>query len=142
MPDSNTLTQKLVWRDDMSVGVEEIDDQHKTIFGIINKLIDNSGALVSSEIIDEVLYELREYAKNHFALEEKYMTDFSYAEREAHAKQHWDFSAKIAYFCFDVQDHKMDTPEEIFAYLHDWWYSHILDEDMKYVETFKAHGLS
>lgn len=133
---------KLEWHDGLSVGVTEIDNQHKVIFGIVNKLIDNEGVFVSSEIVADVLNELQEYSGNHFSLEEKYMEASNYEWREEHKKRHLEFRKKVVEFHFDVANFKHATPEQITKFLFDWWYNHILDEDQGYSEAFIAHGLS
>jgi hemerythrin len=128
--------EKLAWSDDLSVGVTRLDEQHKSIFEIINKLIDNDGLFVNSEIIADVLTELLEYSQVHFAQEEKYMDLKSYEFRTEHKKLHLDYRKKVVEFHLSVAAYKHDTPNEILRFLIDWWRNHILIEDKRYSKTF------
>ena len=132
---------KLVWHSGLSVGVNEIDNQHKIIFKLINKLMDNKGVFVGSEIISDTLQELREYTEYHFELEEKYMDASNYINSDEHKKRHREFRKKNVEFCFDAADHQHYVPEEIFLYLSEWWKNHIISEDTQYMETFAAHNI-
>lgn len=60
----------------MSAKIKEIDDQHKILIGLINLLHDAMLANRGSEIQKEIVTELAEYVRYHFATEEKYMRLF------------------------------------------------------------------
>jgi len=141
MPGEELMFEKLIWQDQMSVGITRIDDQHKTIIAAINKLIDNEGALVTSEIITEVLTELKEYANEHFTLEESYMLKANYPDRENHIKGHVAYRETVDGFFSDVEGGVYNTPDNIFLFLVDWWTDHILNEDIMYSESMLAAGL-
>lgn len=137
----NQKSEEFNWHDGLSVGVRELDEQHKHLFSIISKLAAKTDAIVSDEIVDEVLNEMREYADVHFALEESMMLRASYTETEEHRKRHFEFKQTMVRFCFDVASHKRDTPETIRSYLNEWWTKHIIEEDQAYSETLIKHGL-
>ena len=68
----------LQWTKALSVGISEIDDQHKELFGRINKMLN---IIVESSEIDEtgkVIDFLDEYVVSHFATEEGLMKRFDY----------------------------------------------------------------
>lgn len=96
--------------------------------------MDNKGVSVSSEVIGDVLQELRECTDQHFELEDK-------VYREEHKKRHREFRKRIVGLCFDVSDYQHEAPKEIFRDLSSWWEDHIPKEDQQYSETFTAYGL-
>ena len=72
----------------MSVGVEEIDSQHKELFKMINNLdaaIKNGKP--QKEIVRLIGF-LDDYVVEHFGTEERYMTDHDYADYPYHKKKH------------------------------------------------------
>ena len=65
--------KKLVeWRDDFSVGVQEIDEQHKNLFKILSELIEATGPGNQEEKIDTLLEDMVDYAEYHFTSEQAY----------------------------------------------------------------------
>ncbi len=76
------------WTEDLSVGVEEIDDQHKELFRRINALVDAIRRGECKDVIDGVLKFLEDYAVVHFAEEEAHMVRHRYPEYTLHKAQH------------------------------------------------------
>ncbi|NOX90816.1 MAG: hemerythrin family protein [Calditrichaeota bacterium] len=132
---------KISWKDEYSVGIKEIDAQHKKLINIMNRLIEMRNARVDSELISETLTEMTEYASKHFETEEKYMVEYDYPDYDAHKKVHKEFKKKTAFFCVDTMSHKETIPIEILTFLKDWWINHILKSDMKYKEFFREKGV-
>ena len=76
----SSLRPKLEWEEKYSVGVLEIDTQHKKLFATINELIDIIGGHFEQLAINKVVSELLDYKKFHFATEEKYFKEFDIYE--------------------------------------------------------------
>ncbi|HHY75901.1 MAG TPA: hemerythrin family protein [Firmicutes bacterium] len=86
----------LKWSDQLSIGVEEIDNQHKEL---INRCADLLSAMAKGKGKDEVagtLNFLTEYAVFHFNAEEKIMKDNAYPGFAHHKQQHEYFTGKVA----------------------------------------------
>lgn len=133
--------EKIIWGENFSVGVRDLDEQHKQIVIIVNTLIDMNNAEVSSEIISDTLTKMTRYAMDHFEKEEQYMLDYEYPEYPSQKKQHQEFKKKTVNFCMETMVHEVTVPKEIITYLKAWWTNHILKEDMKYKEFFNERGL-
>src|SRR5208337_311615 len=65
------------WKEDFSVKIKELDQQHKKLFDLINLLYDSYMRKENDEMLAQILADLKEYAFVHFKEEEKY---FSHAE--------------------------------------------------------------
>ncbi len=79
---------QLHWTQDFSVGVEEIDTQHKELFETINNL---DSAMRKGKAKDEtngLIAFLDKYIFFHFGTEEKYMTELGYQRYSQHKIQH------------------------------------------------------
>ncbi|QKQ25563.1 bacteriohemerythrin [Candidatus Reidiella endopervernicosa] len=78
----------ITWDDTYSVGIEEIDNQHKVLVGLINELDDALRVHSNREMVQGVIDQLIDYTKLHFAVEESIMRLFKYKEYEPHKAVH------------------------------------------------------
>jgi hemerythrin len=83
------------WTEDLSVGVTEIDNQHKELFRQINMLIEACHQGRGAQAVGEVLSFLDSYARLHFGTEEDYMQKYQFPGMESHRRQHQEFIANL-----------------------------------------------
>jgi hemerythrin-like metal-binding protein len=129
------------WDDKYSVGISIIDEEHKKLIGIMNKVValeQNSG---NPKEITEVLNEMNKYAYTHFAIEEAYMVKFNYPDYENHRKEHQAFSIETMAFFDKITDSNRQLICEILEHLKNWLVHHVQGTDRKYIDCFKKHGL-
>jgi len=131
---------EIIWDGKFSVGVTELDKQHKKLIKIINKLINITEKSVNPGNLADVLNEMTEYANYHFETEEKYMLDIDFNDYSNHKTQHVEFKKKTADFCFDAIKSKEKVPSEMLLYLKDWLTNHILKSDMQYKSYVNEQG--
>lgn len=129
--------EKIIWKDEYSVGHQELDNQHKELIVIINKLLENPDALITSQTISDVLSELTQYVDKHFEYEEQLMKDIDYPDCEAHRNQHIEYHEKIAEILMKAAFERLSAISELLHLLQHWWIDHILQEDMKYKPFLK-----
>lgn len=131
----------LRWSDRYSVGNNDIDNDHRRLFEIINMLQemqltgDNAGQFA------EVLSSLFDYSMYHFNREEEYMNQISYDEIEAHRNEHKKYIVKISTFNSDFFSVRRPDETDVIEFLTNWWTNHILKSDVKY-ELFKSQKKS
>lgn len=131
----------LRWSDRYSVGNNDIDNDHRRLFEIINMLQemqltgDNAGKFA------EVLSSLFDYSMYHFNREEEYMNQISYDEIEAHRNEHKKYIVKISTFNSDFFSVRRPDETDVIEFLTNWWTNHILKSDVKY-ELFKSQKKS
>jgi len=133
--------EKIVWNESYSVGVQKIDDQHKELIKMINRLIEAEEITVYSEVISDTLTKMTDYAEYHFKTEEKYMKEYNYPEYSKHKLQHTEFRKKTVAFCMDTTALSEGIPIEILSYLTNWLKNHILKSDMQYKPFFNQKVL-
>lgn len=71
----------ITWKEEYSMGVEHIDNQHKHLVEIANKayeVLKNDLYIDKFDKIVEILKELEDYTVYHFASEEEYMKQIGY----------------------------------------------------------------
>lgn len=120
------------WHPSYSVGVRQLDEQHQVILALINRLASAGRLDVHSEVISEVLEALTRYANDHFRSEEELLARHGYAGVGEQKEDHTQYRLKVARLCLDASRHKTSLPEELTAFLRDWWVRHILERDMKF----------
>ena len=76
------------WTNDLSVGLEEIDSQHRELFRRINNLVDAIRHGQCKYVIDGTIGFLEDYARTHFSEEETWMFQHHYSDYEMHRAQH------------------------------------------------------
>jgi len=79
------------WSQDLSVGVNEIDSQHKELFETVNNLIEAMAKAKGKEEIGKVISFLEKYVVTHFGTEERYMAKFNYPDYASHKEMHSQF---------------------------------------------------
>lgn len=81
----------IIWKEDLSIGVAEVDNQHKELIDRINGLFDACNNGKGKEEIVKVTGYLGEYVTVHFSAEEGLQKKYGYPEYEAHRKLHAQF---------------------------------------------------
>ena len=91
------MTNFVEWSNELSVGIEEIDEQHKVLVNLINRLFDETVVhqAGTSAVMEEILHELIEYTVIHFAVEESLFRIFHYPETETHTRHHDELKAQV-----------------------------------------------
>ncbi len=128
------------WSNGFSVGIQEIDEQHKELVDLLNKLhtaiIEHHGSETSRTILDE----LADYTKTHFSVEESLMRVSNYPEFDAHKQNHEELIGQVV----ALQD-KLDTGEakitfELLHFLKVWLTNHINEADKRFGGYFASVG--
>ena len=121
--------------DDCLIGVEEIDNEHRELFRIINEtqeLLDNQILDDKYDRIREMVERLGKYAEEHFRHEEEYMESIKHPELELQKRQHLFFCDKINGITtsFASEEEQQAVLEDLLKYLVTWLYRHIISSDL------------
>lgn len=132
----------LNWKDEYSVNIKEIDDQHKKLVGMINELHEAMVQKKAKEVLGSVLAKLVSYTATHFANEERLMQGNGYPEFAEHKEKHEKMTAKVIALQKDWQAGKTTLGIEVSQFLKDWLDKHILGTDRKYAPFLNSKGIS
>lgn len=120
------------WTPALAIGVPEIDAQHQELFRRADELI---VALRGGDrsAVSPVVRFLAEYAKEHFASEERFMQEIGYPGLEAHRMAHEAFRDQLAELAADFQ---RKGPTALVAlsvhnWLSDWLRRHVSGLDVE-----------
>ena len=87
---------KVEWQEYLSVGVEEIDQQHKLLFDKYNAFFSAYYEGRGNEEVVRLLRFLEEYVAIHFADEENLQLRIGFPDYQNHRKQHRELIRKVA----------------------------------------------
>jgi len=128
--------KKIIWSEDYSVGVAELDAQHRKIIELINKLDDSSGQDGDSGSFAFVINEMHSYIINHFGTEERLLKKKKYPGLQEQRASHDAFIKEFSYMCLEAERDRKGAAKRLREYLNDWWDNHILEDDMQYKSYF------
>ncbi|MBS4095394.1 MAG: hemerythrin family protein [Sulfuricella sp.] len=127
-----TCPSVITWTPEMSVGVPELDEDHRVIVSLINQLAEAHN-LNDIVLVETVLDRLAVYVDEHFRREEAYMESVGFPGLQAHRHIHHALTAKVEQIRLDFFLGKSDSVgESTLKFLKEWLTQHILVEDMEY----------
>lgn len=119
---------RLEWQESYSVGIEEVDEQHKHLFELTHSLFD---LLVNhpdnyAAGIRPILQELAEYTDYHFKCEENdYFGKYGYPSSDLHIMQHNNFINLVAKKIEGLPTTSLKEGVSLYSYLTKWLLTHI-----------------
>ncbi len=120
--------EKIIWSDEYCIGIKVIDDQHQMLCGLLNKHLESQDLLVDSEALTDALNEIAEFAKDHFAQEEKLMKENGFPDFVEHKAEHKAYIETIDDLCFVAMNHSNDFSEGLLNLLYELTTQHMLKE--------------
>lgn len=130
----------VTWSAEFSVAHEELDEDHKKLFGILNQVWVAKEA-GSRQIVEMVLDDLMHYTLDHFRREEAYMESFGYPDAAAHRATHDSFAARIESLRWEyLHGLRQDVHFDLLDYLGEWLMNHIAHADMRYSRFCAGQG--
>ncbi|QJB57102.1 bacteriohemerythrin [Pseudodesulfovibrio sp. zrk46] len=137
----NTSDDLVSWTNKLAMGIDSIDNQHKTLVKLINELNRAMRNKESASVIQRIVAGLKDYVVTHFAYEEKLFALHRYPETEEHKAIHTQFVEKVGDFELALQSGKAVVSIEVMNFLKDWLVEHIMGTDKQYVAFFKKRGV-
>jgi len=128
----SSIAALIEWCDEYSVGVADVDLQHKRLIFLLNEinLIDNVRKNKNNHIMD-LLEQLNEYADYHFQSEEALLHEHltTHEATDGHLAAHRSYWVIMDELKKRHQDGDASVTEELVVYLNRWWINHILETD-------------
>lgn len=124
-------TSLLEWREAYTLGIPEIDHEHRAMIMEINRLhetLDHDAPL--DDVID-CLGEILAHITAHFALEEKNMRALKYAGYPDHKGDHERLLDELQEISADVAERGRYDPTALAARLDAWFMEHFGSHDAR-----------
>ena len=121
----------IAWSRVLSVGVDEIDEDHRKLVGIFNILNHAVIDRESPEYMAAVLEELINCTVWHFSHEERLMLKHRYEGSDEHKADHRELIKSAKELQQRILQADKPVAEEHIAFLERWLTEHILTADMR-----------
>lgn len=119
------------WDDSIALGISTIDEQHKALFGWINRLDEAVRSGDGSEAVGEIIWNLITYVTEHFREEERLMLSCGYPGLAGHRTEHDEFVSRLQKIQVSfINGHEMSR--NILDFLTEWLVCHIKGTDQGY----------
>jgi hemerythrin-like metal-binding protein len=130
------------WSNELSVGIDSIDEQHKKLVNMINALNDAMLTGSSNELLGKIFTGLAAYTQKHFSYEENMFAEHGYSDSEEHKRQHNELIAQV----IELKERFMENPQgtisaDLMQFLKRWLTNHIMRTDKEYSEFLRAKGV-
>jgi two-component system NtrC family sensor kinase len=135
--------QRFEWTPQLDTGIESVDEQHRHLVDLLNRIIDleRDGRSADLSVVDAILGELAEYASFHF-LDEENLMEARRIDRHhlrEHQQQHSDFIQQVE--AIWEQRGSQDKPvEALLNLLTTWLAKHIMEEDQSMARQIRLIG--
>ena len=86
---------QIAWREELAVGVQAIDDQHKELFQRFSALLLACNEGRGKEEVGQLIGFLRDYVAIHFFDEESLQQEQNYPGFAEHRQQHLEFVGRL-----------------------------------------------
>lgn len=122
-----------VFTERFKTGVSIVDEEHKVLFDIIGKIYKTIQTELVHDKFDaimDIVDELKEYTRVHFADEEEYMRNIGYEGLARQEVLHQNFIDTLNELDLDdIDEHQEKYLYEFLAFLQNWLVNHILRVD-------------
>jgi len=135
-----------LWKKEFELGIKSIDDQHKKLLEIGNRIND---LLVNHEEGDDnydqiydVVQELKDYTVYHFNTEEALFLKYKYPEYNQHKKEHDNFIEYIGSVnLLEIDDNQQQFLKTLLGKIVQWVFNHIITTDFMYKDYLIKLGM-
>jgi len=143
-PDMDFEKVKLLieWSDELTVGVEEMDSQHRKLIDMINTVHDLLNEGKRDEAREFFVREITRYLEEHLKAEEEFMKRINYPDFERHKLAHDNFRKVISECIPKIEEGDIKEFRSSVALCWSWLYSHILKFDKRYGEFYNKLNAS
>ncbi|CBH22154.1 putative Hemerythrin-like protein CA_C0069 [Acetoanaerobium sticklandii] len=134
------------WETQYELGIKSIDDQHKELVNIINKM---AALLIEAkqgvDIYDEVatvINDLKKYTIYHFKYEENLFDQYSYEYKDTHKAEHDKLVSDIEELDLSSFDEdQIKHTNDLLKFLITWLFKHISGSDFLYRDLLKGYNV-
>ena len=130
------------WNNELSVGINSIDEQHKILVNMINALNEAMISGQTKQILAEILDGLAAYTVNHFGYEEDLFAQYGYSQSQAHINEHNSLMEQVKNLQSKMDNGDFMISVEVMIFLKGWLINHILKTDKAYAEFLRDKGVS
>ena len=129
----------IAWDDRLKLGNEQVDMQHKRLFGLLSELVGQCVEGSNTEKLKETLDFLVDYTVHHFYDEESLQVQYGFPEYKRHKQLHEDFKMVVGGLVqrFTESGSLEELSNDVNKIIVRWLVGHIQQEDKKIGEHIR-----
>ena len=128
------------WKDEYSIGILAIDDQHKRLVSLMNRVLESLRDVREDSCMLDALNELENSVVYHFSQEEVLFQEYGYKKSKEHGRDHVYLMKQIELVKRSLMRNDTAAAAQTAASLPPWLENHILREDAEYVRFIGKNG--
>ena len=135
------------WKYEWSLGVELIDQQHRDLAVVFNRIgelyLSNDSSLNFDQRSSQLQEQLNMFyvmVKEHFNGEDALMLEVNYPGYNEHAREHLMLLAELRNYIRQVEEELDNINIGILSSLKSWFISHIVGSDKEFSVFFQAYS--
>lgn len=135
--------EPVVWSDEYSVGVKDIDDDHKRLILVFNELLAACSAGLGDAIIGKTIETANRDTRLHFTREEHLLEAIGYPRLMDHQQEHRALLRQLESISGQLSAgaHR-GLDAEVLGFLRDWVVRHVLSHDQAYADFLKSTSIA
>lgn len=131
---------QLEWKETYSVGIKELDQQHKGLLELVNRVCNMDPATLPKNEAFAILNTLINYAQTHFETEERLLQTHDYPHLAQQQREHVAFTAEVFKLAQQLEKNDPHLHRQITDFVKNWYISHILGTDREYKDFLLSKG--
>ena len=122
----------VAWSESYNTGIKLIDNQHKELVNLTNKLYQACLSKDGEEVFKDTMSNMVDYVRFHFTAELELLERVNYPGLSEHREEHKTLTKNILGAVKDYTDGKKFVPNTFVRTLKDWILGHIAVSDKLY----------
>jgi len=136
----NAIQYGIAWSEDMKLGDEVVDAQHRRLFELLSELVAACMNGTDTAMLQETLDFLVEYTVKHFEDEESLQIEYCYPDYIRHRQLHEIFKSTVAGLVekFAKNGSSAELSRDVNRVVIRWLVGHIRKEDSRIGEHIRS----
>lgn len=139
--DNGSESETFIWQDAFEINVSHMDEQHKRLIHIANRIMEHLYNNSSIEDTSKVFDALIDYTHYHFAEEEKLLALYKYPALDVQHNNHKQLVMQIMEYQEHILNGYVPNKAEFLSFIQGWLVRHVLIDDRKYGAFLNTKGV-
>lgn len=127
----------IVWRKEYLCGHPRIDEQHKMLFLVGNRLINAARQGHSRDKVERLIGEMSQHILNHFCSEEVVLVQAGHPLTQAHRDAHQRLQDRAAELAEQYARGEVSVEDIVSFVAHDVIHGHIIQDDLQFARKLQ-----
>ncbi len=133
--------EEINWSPAWETGIATIDDSHRELVSLTNRLIRSINEEVCPATMSEIFFALIHYAEDHLIREEILLRNTHFPALEKHQEEHGIFIEKIRSLREKFSAGDTDVCHDLYDFLSVWLDEHVVHIDPEILKYLKGKGI-